>query len=113
MNDHMPALRAALTDLGNTFEALDPFQRVGLARVMLTAYEDKDTPADLKPWLLSVHDLTEGATPERLDHHVSVLEVSSALREGVRDYADDLQRLDPFRAVVWAALGVVADNVRP
>lgn len=102
---------AALSTLGKVLNSLDPVQHLGLAVVTLTKYADDRTPANLKPLLLSIADLTDGTTPGKLEHLASVLEVSPELRAGVRLYASELERLDPRRASFWRALVDLAEVV--
>lgn len=109
-----PALQAALDALAAAEDALDPFVRIQMAMETLKAGGVHSThPAEARQFWLALHSvINSGATPERLDHLVSTLEVGgSTLRQALVITARKAVTGDKPRSAVWRALVDVADSV--
>lgn len=95
--------------VGAAVDALDLRVRLKVAQTLLRA---GDTPQAQALWR-AVYMLTEGATPERLEHLVSVLEVAgSELVEGVRRHAGQAARGGGPLAHFWLELSHLAREVQ-
>lgn len=100
----------ALTVLGRVADALGTRERAELAQALLAVLGGRTVGPLTRPLWTAIHQLTEGASGERLRHLASVLEVSGpVIRQHVALFVEQRYQDDAIRAGFWAALGGLVD----